>query len=90
MSQPYLGQPVTTKVDPRTNNGLDQAPALVTAVNLDADDKPESVNLRIFLDTGADLTRKSVEFVTKEPDEDDEDVTNDVSGVQRVAWPVKK
>lgn len=89
MSQPYLGQPVTTKVDPRTNNGLDEAPALVTCVNRDADDNAESVNLRIFLDTGADLTRKGVEFETSKPDDED-DVESDVSGVQRVAWPVEK
>jgi hypothetical protein len=88
MSQPHLGQPVLTKVDPRANNGEDVAPALITRVKGEGDD--QSVNLRVFLDTGADLRVTDVKFATKQPDNTDNDVNRDASGVQRAAWPVKK
>lgn len=88
MSQPYLGQPVLTKVDPRTNNGEDVAPALITKVKGEGDD--QSVNVRVFLDTGADTRVTNVKFETKQPDEDSDDVNTDASGVQRACWPVKK
>lgn len=86
MPKPSVGRIVHTLVDPRVNNGEDVAAALVTKVRKVDDD--ERVNLRVFLDTGADLRLTNVEMRDKRPDENEEGVDTTVEGVQRVAfWP---
>ena len=78
-----IGSDVQVRVDPRQNKGLNVAAGVVTRVN---DSDPETVNVRVFLDTGMDLRFSEVELMTKEPDLDDNDVSRDVSGTQQVAW----
>lgn len=85
MAKAKLGQLVHTKVDPRKNNGDDVAMAFVTKIKEDDDANEVFVNLRVLLDTGADLRVSNVKVLAKRPEEDAE-VDSDVSGVQRVAW----
>lgn len=88
MPKPTVGRFVQTLVDPRVNNGEEVAAALVTKVKkVDDEDR---VNLRVFLDTGADLRLTNVEMRDKRPDEKDEDVDTTVEGVQRVAFPLPR
>jgi hypothetical protein len=83
MQEASLGRIVLAKVDPRQNNGSDEAPAVIVAVNDD-----DTVNLRALLDGDANLWLTKVKLVDERPDDDDEDVETNVSGVQRVAyWP---
>jgi hypothetical protein len=83
-----LSDIVHTVVDPRVNNGEDVAMAFVTRVNEVAGE--ERLNLRVLLDTGADLRFSNVRFTNKRPTEDDEDTPRTVEGVQRVAfWPTR-
>lgn len=85
MAKVKLGQMVHTKVDPRSNNGTDVAMAFVTKVSSEEDSREVFANLRVLLDTGADLKVNEVKVIAKRPEED-ADVDTDVSGVQRVAW----
>jgi hypothetical protein len=75
------GDFLTVVVDPRRNNGDDEAVALVTKVNDEG-----RVNLHVFLDTGDALRMSNIEVVGKRPDENDDEVETDASNVQRVAF----
>lgn len=77
---------VHTKVDPRLNGGADVAAALVTRIKSAEDDNEVRVNLRVFLDTGADLRLTNVLVRAEAPDDDADNIDTDVSGTQRVAW----
>jgi hypothetical protein len=92
MANPHVGQPVLTKVDARNNNGEGVACGLITKVKTDEDDKVTSVNVRVFLDTGADLRQTGVKYSASEPKDTstEDDAVRDANGVQKVAWPVKK
>lgn len=81
-----IGSQVVARVDPRQNKGLASAAAVVTRL-IDKDE--QTVNLRVFLDTGMDLRLTSIKVLDSEPDEDDKDVAKDISGTQQVAWFAK-
>jgi hypothetical protein len=66
-----LGDIVAVTVDPRSNNGSDMAAGMVSQV-LDTED--DRVNLRVFLDGDGVSLLRNVPVLSKEPDEDDEDV----------------
>lgn len=87
MTEASIGRIVWVLVDPRRNNGVDVAAAIITRVNDDTR-LPDTVNLRVFLDGDENLWLTKVPLVDERPSEDDENVEKDVSGVQRVAfWP---
>ena len=82
------GQVVHVVVDPRGNNGDDVAPAMIT--NVKEVEGEEVVNLRVFLDTGADARFTNIKVLDERPEENDDDVDTDASGTQRVAfWPTR-
>jgi hypothetical protein len=66
-----IGDIVFVKVDPRSNNGSDQAAALVVGVS-EGDDE-ERVNVRVFLDGDGVTLRRNVPVLSSAPGEDDED-----------------
>lgn len=66
-----LGETVLVKVNPRQNNGSDEAPATVVRV-LDVEDE-DRVNLRVHLDGDETLLLRNVEVLSKAPAKDDED-----------------
>jgi len=89
-SKVSVGTVVLTSVDPRTNNGSDEAPAIVTRV-LDTEDKETRVNLRVLLDGDETLNLRNVPFDSKKPkdeDSDDEDAPATQPAVKRAAWSV--
>lgn len=65
------GDTLVVKVDPRSNNGSDEAVGMVLRV-LDVEDG-DSVNVRVFLDGDSDALLRNVPVLSSEPDEDDED-----------------
>lgn len=79
MQKPSLGRIVHAVVDPRINNDDDVAMAFITRVrNVDGEDR---VNLRVLLDTGADIRLTNVKVFDSRPDSDETEG-------QRVAfWP---
>lgn len=90
MQKPSMGMVVYAVVDPRINNGEDVAPAIITRVRETEGEGEgnERVNLRVLLDTGADLRLTNVALSDERPDEDDDSVGKTVEGTQRVAyWP---
>lgn len=78
-----IGTHLLTSVDPRMNRGLNVAAALVTRVH---ENEEDGLNLRVFLDTGADLRHTNIKLVDSAPEDDDSDVEKDVSGTPQVAW----
>lgn len=64
MQKPSLGRIVLTRVDPRQNNGSNEAPAVIVRVWND-----ESVNLKVLLDNDSDLWLTSVKLVEEPPSE---------------------
>lgn len=83
---PSLGRIVLTKVDPRQNNGSDEAPAIITRVWSD-----ELVNLKVLLDSGDTLWKTSVKFQDKAPEDGDDNFPVSMDGVPHVAyWPPRK
>ena len=80
-----VGDVVLTIVDPRSNNGSDEAPALVTKVSEDGD----TVNVRAFLDGSDTLWLTNVPYSAKrpeEPEEGDEDAEPAPTGVPKAAF----
>lgn len=65
-----VGRQLHALVDPRINGGHDVAPAIVTSVHeVEGEDEKteERANLRVFLDTGADLRYSDVVVFDKRP-----------------------
>lgn len=85
MAKVRVGTDVQVRVDPRQNKGLDVAAGIVTRVN-DPEDEPQTVNVRVFLDTGMDFRLTDIQLLDKEPDAEDNDVLRDASGTQQAAW----
>lgn len=87
MKTPSMGRVVLAIVDPRINNGEDEAVGIITRV-LDSENGDENrVNLRVLLDTGADQRLSNVLLLDERPDSD-EDLPDDVKSTRRVAfWP---
>lgn len=86
-NKPAMGMVVYAVVDPRINNGEDVAPALITRVK-GGEDEEQRVNLRVLLDTGADLRLSNVKLCDERPETNEENVGKTVEGTQRVAyWP---
>ena len=87
MPKPTVGRFVSAVVDPRMNNGEDVAPGLVTKV-VESEDGETTVNLRVFLDTGADHRYTGVQVHDKRPTDDGENLPFD--NANRVAfWPAR-
>jgi hypothetical protein len=82
--QASLGNLVHTTVDPRVNNGDDVAMAFVTRVKDISGE--QRLNLRVILDTGADIRLTNVELLRSQPTKKDENVDRDAADVQHVAW----
>lgn len=61
-----LGKTVFFETDPRQNNSLRVAPALVTNV-LDTEDKEERVNLLVSFDTGEQRRVSNVLLLSSRP-----------------------
>lgn len=80
-----VGRLVHVVVDPRQNNGEDVAAALITKVH-ESDGDEQRVNLRVFLDTGADLRWSNVPLVSSRPNEDDEEGVDKSANSRRVAF----
>jgi hypothetical protein len=66
-----IGDIVFVKVDPRSNNGSEEAPALVVGIS-EGDDE-ELVNVRVFHDGDGVSLRRNVPVLSSAPGEDDED-----------------
>lgn len=77
-----VGDTVLVRVDPRLNNGADEAPALITRVWDNG-----RLNVRVLYDGPDTAWLTSVDFKSKRPKDDDESVGTDTAGVQRVAYP---
>lgn len=87
MAKPAVGKDVLAVVDPRMNNGEDVAAAKITKVT-EVEDGETTVNLRVFLDTGADHRYTGVKVHDKRPSEDGKDLPFD--NANRVAfWPAR-
>lgn len=80
-SKLVLGDTVFVAVDPRQNNGSDEAPATVTRIW-----ENDLVNVRVLTDGPDVLWLTSLKLVDSRPEDDDEDVPRDVSGVARVVY----
>lgn len=63
MTKPSLGRIVIAAVNPATNNGADEAPAVITRVWND-----HLVNVRVLLDGDTVEWKTSVELHTERPD----------------------
>lgn len=62
-----IGSILNATVDSRTNNGESVAPAIVTRIHKEEGGQPR-VDLRVFLDTGADRKYGHIPLVDKKPD----------------------
>lgn len=62
-----IGTILNTTVDSRANNGESVAAAMVTRIKQDEDNNSR-VNLRVFLDTGADIRYSFIPLVDKQPE----------------------
>ena len=76
-----LGDVVFAVVDPRQNNGSDVAPAVITRVW-----GHDMVNVKVTTDGPDNLWLTSVRISDDRPEQDDESVPKDASGVQRVVF----
>lgn len=87
MQKASKGRIVLAVVDPRINNGDDEAVALITKTLETENSDEQRVNLRVLLDTGADQRLSNVLLLDSRP-EDDEDLPEDIKTTRRIAfWP---
>lgn len=75
MQKPKVSSTLQVKVDARQNNGEDTAAAIVTKVVESEDGNDYTVNLLVFMDTGATQSWKDVSLVEKK-DLDDAQAEN--------------
>lgn len=69
MKTPQIGDDVIVIVNPSTNNGESLAAGKITKVVSQPGDHDVRVNVRVFLDTGADRRNTNVILLAEKPDQ---------------------